>query len=305
MGSFVNLLITGVVCVSVSWGRRHILWRVLNMDLFFLFFFLFCFFLFSLLFSSMDRGSGDDAGGVEEAERKKEEAWTRLIEACKDSDVGAARQAIGADDVDSRRGGWWFPLMCAAHPDYGDSVEIVQMLIDAGCDVNQVDGGRETALKRAVAHDGKVGIIEALLRGGADPNIANRFGDTPCHLAKTAVVLELLLDNGGDLRLKNNDGRTPFQFRQHLFPENANYLRHIYEAWTPHRMLPRWDVAAFPLYVEECGGFRDGVFALLLCLRRYRDVVPKEVGMMIVEYVAEMHRKEMWWPVFFDMAPYM
>ena len=34
-------------------------------------------------------------------------------------------------------------------------------------------------------------------------------------------------------------------------------------------------------------------------------MIPKEVGMEIVAYVAEMHRKEMWWPVVFDVSPYM
>ena len=45
------------------------------------FFFLLLLVLFSRLFSSMTRGSGDDAGG-EDAERKKE-ASSRLLRACK------------------------------------------------------------------------------------------------------------------------------------------------------------------------------------------------------------------------------
>jgi hypothetical protein len=34
-------------------------------------------------------------------------------------------------------------------------------------------------------------------------------------------------------------------------------------------------------------------------------MIPQDVGMEIVEYVAEMHRRDMWWPVLFDMEPYM
>ena len=274
---------------------------------FFPFFFLLLLVLFSRLFSSMTRGSGDDAGG-EDAERKKEEASSRLLRACKQEggDVEAARQAIGVGaDVDVRDKYGWFPLRYAAHATYGNSLEIVQMLIDAGCDVDQgVDDGG-TALHSAVAADGATDIMEALLRGGADPNTANQWAYTPCHHAKTVEVLDLLLGFGGDARKKNDKGMTPFQFRQRHYPEDVEDLRPIYEAWTPHRMLPKWTPSAFPSYAEQCEGFKQGIITLLLCLRRYRHMIPKEVGMEIVEYVAEMHRKEMWWPVVFDMEPYM
>ena len=104
------------------------------MDLFFFFFFFFARFSshVSCVFSSMKKGRDDDAGG-EDAERKKEEATQRLLEACKQmgGDVEAARQAIddGAD-VDVREG-LWFPLLYAADPAFGNSLEIVEMLLDA------------------------------------------------------------------------------------------------------------------------------------------------------------------------------
>ena len=143
------------------------------------------------------------------------------------------------------------------------------------------------------------------MRASANPNKANKWGSTPCHYAETAEVLELILEAGGDLRKKNNDGMTPFQYRQRQ--GDVELLRPVYEAWTPHRMLPRWTPSAFPLYVESCEGFKQGIITLLLCLQRYRHMIPKEVGMEIVEYVAEMHRREMWWPSWqdFDMRDYM
>ena len=177
---------------------------------------------------------------------------------------------------------------------------------DAGCDVNQVNSDGRTALHWVLFIGGKVSIGEALLRAGTGPNIANKWGFTPCHWARTVEVLELLLRAGGDLRKKNDDGMTPFQYRQ-IFGGNEEHLRPIYEAWTPHRMLPRWEVKIFPLYIEGSSPFGDAIITLLLCLRRYRHMIPKEVGMEIVEYVAEMHRREMWWPTWqdFDMRDYM
>ena len=105
----------------------------------FFFFFFFCLVLDSRLFSRMKRGRDDDAG-VEGVERKKEEASQRLLNACKKwrGGVEAAKQAIddGAD-VDVRTEYELFPLEYSADPDFGNSEEIVQMLIDAGCDVCQ------------------------------------------------------------------------------------------------------------------------------------------------------------------------
>jgi ankyrin repeat protein len=130
----------------------------------------------------MKRERGDNAGG-EDAQRKKEEASDRLLEACKQKggDVEAARQAIddGAN-VDVREG-LWFPLLYAADPAFGNNLEIVQMLIDAGCDLNQVDENGWTALNWVPVNGGKVSIVEALLRAGADPDIANNNGNTMCE----------------------------------------------------------------------------------------------------------------------------
>ncbi len=235
-------------------------------------------------------------------------ASRRLLLACerKGGHVEAARQAIAdGADVDARDKKGWFPLKYAANPEYGNNFEIVQMLIDGGCHVNMADSEGRSALYRAVRSGGSVSIVEALLRAGANPNTADIWLYTPCHSAAPVELLELLLDAGGDLRKENNKGETPFQFRKKFY--NVEHLRHIYEAWTPHRMLPQWEPSVFHLYIEECDGFKHGIFMLLLCLRRYRRIVPKEVGMMIVHYVAEMHRREMWWPAWqdFDMKPYM
>jgi len=112
----------------------------------------------------------------------------RLLDACKEGDVEAARQAIadGADvDGYAEDGIRWFPLKYAAHPEHGNSAEIVQSLIDAGCNVNQRDLFGSTVLPFCVPEQEvtQLSIVKALLRGGADPNIADLYGRTPCHRA--------------------------------------------------------------------------------------------------------------------------
>ena len=71
-------------------------------------------------------------------------------------------------------------------------------------------------------------------------------------------------------------------------------------------MLPQRSPAAFHFYIDHCPGFEQAIWMLLLCLRRHRFAVPREVGMEIVAYVAEGHRREMWWPIVdFDVTPYI
>ena len=175
-GTVVNPVITEVSLVA---------WRWIPCDKTCFFFFVFSFasFRVSRLFSRMKRGQDDDAAEP----KKKEEASDRLMRACKAGNVEEVRQAIedGADvDVCDRVEYDWFPLMYAVDPRRGNSVEIVQMLLDAGCDVNhQVDGNGWTALNSVVLSGGKASIVEVLFRSGANPNIANEYGDTPCHIA--------------------------------------------------------------------------------------------------------------------------
>ncbi len=247
---------------------------------------------------------------------RNDEASQRLLDACKQKggDVDAVWQALkdGANvNVRSEGRPQWSPLMYVTHPKYGSNLKIAQILIDAGCKIDDVNALGDTTLSLVVSYqiysgNKDVSMVKALLRAGANPNITDVWGETPCHNATTVEVLELLLYAGGDPRVVCKAGKTPYQKQRHL-RGGAQQLRPVFEAWTPHRMLPMWKPSAFPLYVEECDGFKRGIFMLLLCLRRYRHMIPKEVGMMIVHYVAEMHRREMWWPSWqdFSMEPYM
>jgi ankyrin repeat protein len=68
-----------------------------------------------------------------------------------------------------------------------------------------------------------VEVVEVLLRGGADPNRADRRGNGPlwtavyhaCRRDRTdanLTLLALLLRNGADAHHKNNAGRSPLDF---------------------------------------------------------------------------------------------
>ncbi|ORC88542.1 ankyrin [Trypanosoma theileri] len=83
-------------------------------------------------------------------------------------------------------------------------VEIVEMLIDAGVDVDHVNNFGWTGLLEVIELGGDdldhVKITKALIDAGADVNLADNKGNTPLHLArkhKLRRVAKLIEDAGG------------------------------------------------------------------------------------------------------------
>ncbi len=96
----------------------------------------------------------------------------------------------------------------------GGQVEIAQMLLAAGVDVD----GRESRLGRTPLHYAVVNdnqeMVSLLLEAGADVSLLDRYGgDSPLHLAIRQSGdpdrIALLLEHGADAELKNRRGETP------------------------------------------------------------------------------------------------
>ena len=66
--------------------------------------------------------------------------------------------------------------------DYGN-VDIVNILIKAGADVNAQDIGKNTPLMH-LAYNSQIDVAKALLEAGADPTIKNKGGANPIKAAK-------------------------------------------------------------------------------------------------------------------------
>ncbi|KAJ5467810.1 hypothetical protein N7475_005562 [Penicillium sp. IBT 31633x] len=90
--------------------------------------------------------------------------------------------------------------------------ELIQLLLDAGCDIDAQDAHGNTALLLFTHKE--VPLISFLLQHGADPNIAEDRGGTPAHFFHHPLDhpkwLNALMEKGASLDItRHEDGDTP------------------------------------------------------------------------------------------------
>ena len=122
------------------------------------------------------------------------------------------RQAAEAREAESEAGatcdGWNSRIFFRATTPEG-----VKMCLRAGAEPNVRDRYGNTPLHRAAAYSKNPAVIAALIDAGADRNAENRSSFTPLHLAarynENLAVVATLLKAGADPNVRNRDGKTP------------------------------------------------------------------------------------------------
>ena len=126
-----------------------------------------------------------------------DEDFDRLMDACQAGNEREVKISLGArvELVNGYNSVWWTPIMKAA---LGGQPGVMQLLIDAGADVDAANEKGTTALILAAytsAEPQFVECIKLLLKAGADKSIKDTFGQTAMDYAtedEHAVAMQLL-----------------------------------------------------------------------------------------------------------------
>jgi len=122
-------------------------------------------------------------------------------------------------DIAGSRTGFGNPAWLESHPPAASTASAVQLLLDAGAEVNawatgfSVDYGWDWTTMHEAARNPNPAVVAYLLETGANPNARGTHGESPLHVAarnnRNPAVIATLLGGGADANARRNGGRTP------------------------------------------------------------------------------------------------
>lgn len=101
-------------------------------------------------------------------------------------------------------------------------LDIAEMLIEAGADVNKKPSKNSWSMLHYAAAGGKLGLTKLLLKSGANPNENNNRDQwTPLHVTTSVDIANCLLEASATIDLTDKQGQTPL-LRAITLPTKAN-----------------------------------------------------------------------------------
>jgi len=111
---------------------------------------------------------------------------------------------------------------------YNDSLDVAQLLLEKGAEVNEKNDEGMTPLHSAAQCQNQ-SMTELLLINGADPNAEDNKGQTRLHWAAAvgdSDVAELLLAKGANIDARDKNGKTPL----HMAVQTAGQIDKLLRA---------------------------------------------------------------------------
>ncbi|MGD0659129.1 MAG: ankyrin repeat domain-containing protein [Syntrophorhabdales bacterium] len=140
------------------------------------------------------------------------------------------------DAISAKRG----PLLLAIQE---NKLEITKMLLEKGAEVDEVNF-------LVALRIGRVGIIQALLKAGANVNFRHESDRTPLYLflswrsnrktipVKDVKVVELLLQHGADPTIETGEGNSAIELA-HKLPGCHNVME-LFKKYCPEKVVDYW-----------------------------------------------------------------
>ena len=191
----------------------NIAWNIVLFILMFIvlaFFIYLCLFMFVAMFSIFHQL-------YKEHKRSKAKAEDSIFAAIRLNNIREVRNHMSTGiDLNTINEDGSTPLHRAVEGDTNteretENLEIIELLIDKGADVNGKDDNDDTPLHLSTNRN----ISELLIAQGADVNAKDCFGGTPLHsiiFNEDKDLVALLITNGADLNSMNEDGQTPLDY---------------------------------------------------------------------------------------------
>lgn len=140
----------------------------------------------------------------------------------------------------------------------GAKIEIIKCLIDAGCEVtylNNSDGSLlyQLVSKRMIDPEKALAYMEILIAEGVDVNKANVAHETPLIIAiknNKHQYLDLLLANGADPNVQDNEGNTAFYYAVVSLKSKAIFDKLITYASPDFELTNRAEETFFSAYMR-------------------------------------------------------
>ncbi|XP_026202251.1 cyclin-dependent kinase 4 inhibitor C isoform X2 [Anabas testudineus] len=105
---------------------------------------------------------------------------------------------------------------------------LVEALLDAGADLSRCDPVLSLSVTHDAAREGFVDTVRALMRHGADVNVADQLGNLPLHLAAKEghlEVVKLVIEQTANPQTANKQGFTAGQLASaHKKKDTAEYI---------------------------------------------------------------------------------